>query len=148
MLTKENPAVLNELFGITDLFEADIKNFLNKFDNDDLFLFSNAEEKQKKALSLYSAFTIKLNKYVNLYEASIADLSRQLCEADKICDLSLTVKLSSEFERYTLLFTTIKKFITECDASLQNNEKNFKQSTIIASARELLSTVTNYKNNF
>ena len=57
-------------------------------------------------------------------------------------------KLSYEFERYTLLFTTIKKFITECDTSLQNNEKNFKQSTIIALARELLSTVTNYKNNF
>ena len=148
MLTKESLQILKELRNITSLFESDIKEFINNFDTEDVFDFSNTEDKRKKALSIYSTFSITLNKHVNIYEKNVALISKLICEADKSCDLELTKKLTLEFERYTQLFISIKKFIKSCDSYLQSKDNTFKQSVIISSTRELLSAVTHYKNNF
>ena len=92
MLTKEISEVLKELYRITDLFEIDLKEFLNKFNDEDFFTFGDSESKRKKALSLYSSFSIKLNNYVNLYDNSVVLLSHHICKADQMCDLESTKK--------------------------------------------------------
>ena len=147
-MTDQANAVLSKLLGITEAFEKDINNYINSFKADELLSFSEPDEKRNKLLNAYNEFVLKLNKHIEGYDATVNDLSLFLCKADKLCDLALTKKLAEEFDRYSLLFKAVRKFVLNCEALIFKNDSLIKQSSVLQYARELLVAVENYKNNF
>ncbi len=147
-MTNQANTVLSNLLGITEAFEKDIKNYLDGFDTDELLSFLDSDEKRKMLIRSYNEFSLKINKHIEGYEATVAELSLLICKSDKLCNTELTNKLSNEFDRYSILSKAVRKFILNCESVLLKKNIPIKQSTVIQYARELLVAVENYKNNF
>ena len=139
--------VLSSLLKVTEQFENDTKDFLNSFDTQEIISFTNNDEKRKVQILRYCQFSLKVKKHVEAYEERVSMLSLLIRQSDNNRDAELTKKLSYEFDRYTLLFKSVKKFIGSCEALL-GNKNDFKQSALLQYSRELLTAITTYKNEF
>ena len=139
--------VLSSLLKVTEQFENDAKVFLNSFDTEDVVSFTNNEEKKKAQILSYCQFSLKVKKHIEAYEEIVSMLSLLIRKADNACDAELTKKLSYEFERYTLLFKSVKNFINNCESTLANKNA-FKQGELLQFSRELLTVINSYKNGF
>lgn len=147
-MTNQANTILSRLLDITTAFEDHTVGFIDSFETKELLSFSDTDEKRKKFLRAYNDFSIKINKYVEKYETNINELSLLMCKADRSHDAALTKKLSVEFDRYSLLFKAIKKFITSCESLNLKKDPNANKSTVIKYAGELLVALDNYKKNF
>ncbi len=147
-MTNQADKIISKLLNTTKLFEIDTKRFLDSFGAEELFSFSLSDEQRKTLLHSYSEFSLKVKKNIEEYETNVSELSLLICKADKAQDFELTKRLSSEFDRCSLLFSAARRFISNCESVLLDKNLPVKQSTVIQQTRELLAAITNYKNNF
>ena len=147
-MTNQANAITQKLFETTETFETDTKSFIDSFDTNELLSFSNADEKRKRLVGAYNVFSLTIKNHIETYEATIIKLSILICQTDIMCNVELTKKLASEFDRYSLFLGSVKLFVTNCETLLSKKDSSLTQATILRYARELHTALTNYKNNF
>ncbi len=143
MTNKEQ--ILSSLRNIIESFEEITKEYLESFDINAAFSFSDNEELRKKHLRAYNCFCIKLKTHIEKCEKEVALLSELICHADNECDKELTEEIVKHFDRYTVFSLAVSRFIKNCDATFLDKEKKFSSVLIANHTRELISVIQNYK---
>ena len=144
---KNKEQILFSLRNITEEFEKNTKKYLQSFDMNSEFTFSDNEELRKKHLRTYNKFSLILKSHIEEYEKEIAILSTLLCNADTACDKELTETLVNSFNRYALFSESVSRFIKNCNKTFSNKENKFSPIVVVTYAKELLIAAQNYKNN-
>ena len=145
MTNKEQ--ILSSLGNIIESFEEITKEYLESFDMNAAFSFSDNEELRKKHLRTYNRFCINLKTHIEKCEKEVALLAELICHADNECDKELTEELVKHFDRYTVFSLAVSRFIKNCDAAFLDKESKFSSLLISNYTRELLTAIRAYKEN-
>ena len=147
MNNKSKEQIISSIHNILSEFEESTKQYLNGFDIDSAFSFSDDEEIRKKHLRAYNKFSATLKKNIEKCELETAHLSALIFKADNARDKELAESLVKHFDRYIQFSLSVSGFIKSAEKILLNKESRFRPSSIASLTRELLAAIQNYKEN-
>ena len=144
---KRKEQILSSLSDIVCEIEQIVHKYLNSFDTDSYFSFSDKEDKQKEFLKSYKKFSLAIQSRMEQCEQAAGIISTLICEADNSNDQELAEALSVHFNRYIQFSCGVSDFIKISEKVFFDKENVIRPTVIMSYTRELLSTIQNYKEN-
>ena len=116
-------------------FCALIDEYLNKFNREDFFVFSNSDEQNKLFRKEYYAFISKLPNVMSAADESAAELSRLLSFADDAGRIDMITLIGAKTEAYMSFLAALDEYSRESKAIISS--ENISPSRLISGARKL-----------
>ena len=146
-IKKNKEQTLSSLFCIISELEKITQEYLNGFDINSSFSFSNNEEARNGYLHTYRKFTSTLKENIEKCEQQMALISEILFKADRAHDKDLADELMEHFNKYTLFSLAVSGFIENTERLFLDRENEFRPIVVASRTRELLAAIQNYKEN-
>ena len=144
---KKKEQIIYSLSEIISEIEKRTKEYLEEFDMNAAFCFSDDEESRKNHLLSYNKFSTDLNVHIEKAEQKIALISALICTTDNECDKDLTEDLVGHFNRYVQFSVSVSNFVESSKKAFQSRESSFRPTAAVSHARDLLAAIQNYKKN-
>ena len=116
-------------------FCALVDEYLNKFNREDFFVFSNSDEQNKLFRKEYYAFISKLPNVMSGADGSAAELSRLLSFADDAGRIDMITLIGAKTEAYMSFLAALDEYSRESKAIISS--ENISPSRLISGARKL-----------
>ena len=144
---KHKEQILSSLSNIVCEIEKIVNEYLNSFDTDSSFSFSDKEDKQKEFLKAYKKFSVALQSRMEQCEQAAGMISALICEADNSNEKELAEILSVHFNNYVQFSFGVFHFIEMSEKVFLDKGNGSHPIVIVSYTRELLATIQNYKEN-
>jgi hypothetical protein len=119
-----------------------VDEYLNQFEHEDFFSFSNTEKRDKIYKQNYYAFISKLPILLTSMENAISRLSALLIRADEAIDLEMITLIGSKIDAYMAFENSLKNFSGSVQQAISKG--NTSPSLLINEARRLKLSLENF----